>query len=421
MVAKKTNNNPEKAINVDKEVFSFTSHIVAALRNSLIYGPSHSQVETSLLRAEETAEQTFLSIPELTFVCIEKDLLFSGKPMNKAGLHFVKLAGFMQSVGIQRLVFLPGVNAEEIRQFILDSTGMTEDGEETETVTIKSSAHIKVGRLVTGAGGSAGPRLSHSALINLMARGMLSDEDLAELKADGRQAPGEELEEIDSDLLTKAQEAIADICSGAVSRTMSIRDSAMSFIHYFLKYSESILDIAPLKEHDTLTFNHSVNVSILCAAQAKFLDVSAEVFRDIILAGLYYDFGKIRIPAKILNKVTPLTAREKKMIADHCLEGAKILSQNPAVPRVAVVAAYEHHMHYSGGSGYPKSERVTTPGIISQIVSIADFYDAALTEKPYRPAHDMNFVMDILNKRSGTQFNPCLVQNFTKVLKTFSV
>ena len=108
------------------------------------------------------------------------------------------------------------------------------------------------------------------------------------------------------------------------------------------------------------------------------------------------------------------------MIAQHCLAGARILAKNRDLPRVAAIAAYEHHLHFSGKAGYPRSTRVQVPMAISQMVTLADFYDAALTEKPYRPARSIGFVLDLLQKRSGAQFDPYMVKNFSQVIQAFA-
>ena len=405
---------------LDQMVSSFVSSMVASIRNSLIYDPNHSQVRFSITQAQEKASGIFQSLPEMVFVCIEKEILFSGKPMNKKGLHFVKLAEFMQTVGVQRLVFLPGLSADEIRKFVHNATALPPEGEDEAPLDLNSTRCVRVGKLVTEGRAGGRPRISHKALVNLMVQGTLSREEISQLQASGQHSPGEELRELDTDLLEQARDAISQICEGTGLHKAKVRNSVMSFIHYFLKYADSIFPLKTLKDHDPLTFNHSINVSVLCAAQARFLKTTPEVFRDIALAGLYHDFGKIRIPAKVLNKAAPLSAQEKTMIAQHCLAGARILAKNPQLPRVAAIAAYEHHLHFSGKAGYPRSTRVQTPMAISQMVTLADFYDAALTDKPYRPARDIGFVLDLLKKRSGTQFDPYLVNIFAKVIHTFT-
>lgn len=401
-----------------QSVSSFTSHLVAALRNSLIYNPNHSQVEYSLGNAEKAAEQVFSSIQDMTFVCIEKELLFSGAPMNKAGLHFVKLAEFMQSLEVQRLVFLPGLKADEIRRFIIESTGIeAPEGDSLESA-LKSSSHIKVGRLVTGRESSAALKMSRDALVRLLAQGMASEEELNKIQNewDRDEDPADELDE---KLLEEAREAINNICSGKASGAKSLEDALDDFLKPFLKYAETLFGMEPLKDHDLLTYIHSVNVAVLSAAQAARLGLARDVFKDIALAGLYHDYGKINIPSKVLNKAKPLTQSEKGMLAGHAASGARILANVPNMPRIAVTAAYEHHRHYSGAGGYPKSHRRPQPGMVSQMVMLADFHEAILTDKPYRKARPFSFSAELLQKRSGSQFHPGLVRNFANVLKAF--
>jgi response regulator RpfG family c-di-GMP phosphodiesterase len=96
----------------------------------------------------------------------------------------------------------------------------------------------------------------------------------------------------------------------------------------------------------------------------------------------------------------------------HALKGALSLMEQTNINHLAVVVAMEHHMKYDG-SGYPKIKSGGGQHIVSQMVSIADVYDALRTIRPYRPEPmPMDRIIGIFVKGSGTEFNPYLVRRF---------
>lgn len=402
---------------LDEAVCALASLLMASLRNTLIYSPAHSQFARAISLTEKKAAQAFGFSKEISFMCLEKEILFDGKPMSRMGVQFIKLGGFMHSLGIGRLTLAKGLTADELKVFILNMMGQDEKGKAAERRVIKASPHIRFGRLKTAA-----PRrlkLAHHVITNLLAEGIASEEEIASLKSSGSAGNGRPLQELDADILIRARDAIRAYSSISVSDRVSLKETLMNFVHYFLKYSDALTALMPLKNHDELSFKHSLNVGLLCAAQVRQLGLTGPYARDVVLAGLLHDVGKCAIEPTLLNKALPLSSDEKLLMAQHSLFGAQILIQNPKVPALAVVAAYEHHMHYRGERGYPRKRRVSRPHAASQIVALADAYDSLRTKKPYRPAHPIASALKLIQNKSGVQFDPFLVMNFARVLQTF--
>ena len=79
-------------------------------------------------------------------------------------------------------------------------------------------------------------------------------------------------------------------------------------------------------------------------------------------------------------------------------------------------AAFEHHMKFDG-TGYPDTHRHgKRQHIVSQLVAIADFFDAMRTERPYRKTVDLQAIVLLLKETAGKDFNPLLINNFLKAL-----
>ena len=402
---------------LDEAVIALASLLMASLRNTLIYSPTHSQFNRAITLTEKKAAQAFGFAREISFMCLEKEILFDGKPMNRYGVQFTKLGGFMHSLGIGKLTLIKGMTADELKIFILNMMGQDEKGRPAERRVIKASPHIHFGRLTTGAVGKI--KLSHHTIVNLLASGAVTQEQVDDLKSSGAPGAGKRLEQLDAALLGRARDAVRTLASTSISERVSMQETLMNFINYFLKYSYVMEALWPLKNHDELSYKHSVNVALLCAAQARMLGAPEGLAKDIVVAGLLHDVGKCAIEPALLNKALPLSAEEKVLMAQHSLFGAQILIQNPKIPPIAVVAAYEHHVHYRGERGYPRQRRISHPHAVSQMVGLADAYDSLRTRKPYRPAHPIASALKLIQNRTGSQFDPFLVANFARVLQSF--
>ncbi|MFR3321329.1 MAG: HD-GYP domain-containing protein [Lachnospiraceae bacterium] len=110
----------------------------------------------------------------------------------------------------------------------------------------------------------------------------------------------------------------------------------------------------------------------------------------IALASALHDIGKIGIDEKILNKPGKLTAEEFEIMKSHTLIGASMLEsldayQDEVLVRIAIQICRWHHERYDG-SGYPDGLKGDEIPISAQAVSIADVYDALVSERVYKKA-----------------------------------
>ena len=94
-----------------------------------------------------------------------------------------------------------------------------------------------------------------------------------------------------------------------------------------------------------------------------------------------------------------------------------MLFERQGVPDVAPIVAFEHHANVDG-TGYPRLPRTGRPHLASQIVHVADVFDALRTNRPYRAAMDDARVRQILMDGAGKLFDPALVELFLKHVMT---
>jgi response regulator RpfG family c-di-GMP phosphodiesterase len=131
---------------------------------------------------------------------------------------------------------------------------------------------------------------------------------------------------------------------------------------------------------------------------------------------LLHDVGKIFVPDEILSKQGMLTPEERKIIETHTVKGARYLMGIDGIPKLAVLAALEHHQKFDG-SGYPSIKGGWTPNVASQMIAIADVFDAMRSRRAYQEPIAQDKIEALLLKGSGTSFNSVLVERFLKMIK----
>lgn len=169
-------------------------------------------------------------------------------------------------------------------------------------------------------------------------------------------------------------------------------------------------------ERDIYTRGHSDRVSELAADLASWLQKDKRFVDRVRLAGLFHDIGKVGISDKILMKPDKLDEKEYADIKKHSDKGAKILSAitlfNDVVPIVR-----SHHERMDG-KGYPdglKGEEIPEE---SQIIAVADSFDAMTSHRHYRSNLPLSAAVEELKQGRGTQFAPHVVDAFLEMLES---
>lgn len=131
-------------------------------------------------------------------------------------------------------------------------------------------------------------------------------------------------------------------------------------------------------------------------------------------AAAFHDIGKIAIPEEILNKPGRLTPEEFERIKTHSAIGADMLSNLPLHKEEPLVkVAYEicrwHHERYDG-NGYPDGLKGEEIPISAQVVSLADAYDALISERVYKPAYSHAKAVEMILNGECCCFNPLLLE-----------
>ena len=148
----------------------------------------------------------------------------------------------------------------------------------------------------------------------------------------------------------------------------------------------------------------------------EVVNTFGEHLHQIDVALMLRDVGKLFIPNEMVNKVRKLTREDRSAIEAHTVKGALHLMGLAGIPKLAALAALEHHIKYDG-SGYPSIQAGWKPNLVSQMIAISDVFDAMPTKDPSQKSRPLDKIVWVLNKGKGTSFNPQLVDHFLKLIK----
>ena len=350
-------------------------NLVVGISQGRLYSIDHESVVVAAQRVQSLLGE----FPDgsCTIMVLKDDLVFNNTLFRESGMHGDKLVRLLGAKGISRVEFLPGVSAEEIRRFL---------GDVAATKALPGRfAHIRLGRVEIS---TAAP-VAEAGLIDAA----FHSEQLARVQAVyGQVSPFRELP------LAGLEEVVT------------------TFLLTFRRGANLLRLLSPVKTHSEHTYTHAINVSILAMALSEGLGLKEESVQSIGIAALLHDVGKLLIPKEILHKPGALSSEEFATIMKHPLYGAAYLARVEGLTPLAVLVSLEHHRKYDT-SGYPVlRDTGRRQHAASQIVTIADFYDALRSHRPYRRSLEMAEIIGIMQKDSGRGFNPGLLRRFSQLM-----
>jgi putative nucleotidyltransferase with HDIG domain len=146
---------------------------------------------------------------------------------------------------------------------------------------------------------------------------------------------------------------------------------------------EVFLKVTRLKTKDEGTYVHSLAVSALMMKLAGLLDYDEDMVRELGVAGLLHDVGKLMVPNAILNKTGSLEAEERRLVRNHPEIGYRLLKEQGSVSEMILDICRFHH-EVLDGSGYPlglKAEQLS-PEI--RLSTVCDVFEALTSARPYK-------------------------------------
>jgi HD-GYP domain-containing protein (c-di-GMP phosphodiesterase class II) len=361
----------------------------AAVANTRLYAADHPQVVRYLERTHDQLKAVFKERPQLTFLVVDDEVVVDHHVLSSTTPQLEQFVALLKQCAIERITFSNEVSIEGLAQLMTDLSA-------TRQEVVRSVPGIILGKVKV---------LSEK---ELEAQRELFTPEIKDKLAALDDYRGRSLDDI-KDLYDQIKS------TKPISRH-GLEEIVQGFMQGMLCNINPLQMLASLKISDEYTFTHAINVCILTMAQAEFIGIKGNMLHDIGIAASMHDAGKMFIPDDILNKPDKLTDEEWVHMRDHSEHGALYLLKLDGIPKLAFLAALEHHIRYDG-SGYPDLGKSWRPNIVSQMIAIADMFDAMRSRRPYKDPKPDSLIIKILRKECGTCFNPKLVDNFLRLIQ----
>jgi len=181
----------------------------------------------------------------------------------------------------------------------------------------------------------------------------------------------------------------------------------------------ALIGIVRLKSKDEYTYLHSVAVCALMVNFARHLGLPDATTRDLGLAGLVHDIGKMEVPSEILNKPGRLSDAEFAIARLHPDRGRAMLESADGIPAAAIDVCQHHHEKIDG-TGYPFGIKGDEISLAARMGAICDVYDALTSDRAYKEAWSPIEALTAMQGWDG-QFDCGLLFTFCQSVAVFPV
>jgi putative nucleotidyltransferase with HDIG domain len=361
----------------------------AAARSATLYSPSHPLVQRGVDALAALCASITQKADSVVIGFVGDEVVVNAERLPKSAAALVGFARDMREREIEKITVQRGVTRDELRTFVCELA----DRHATAPLQARLQQHgvtrILIGKLAIER--DEEPDTGIAAARRIYGTAVETAQQLwQQAKAGDKPDPAAARQIIDS---------LARLVGG--DRT-------------------SLLALTALKKYDNYTFTHMVNVSVLAMAQARSLNLEGALLREFGFAALMHDIGKVHTPQEVLNKPDKLTPEEFDIMQRHVVDGAHILRRTPEMPALAPVVAFEHHLRQDL-SGYPRGIGHRQLNLCTQIVSIADVYDALRSTRVYREGLPSDRIKSIMGKKDDPAFNQRLLRRFINLIGLFPI
>ncbi len=361
----------------------------SSLKNRALYPASHPLVRMPIDKCFSGLLRFFADRSELVLVISRGTLVFEGVPLFKltsSQEHFMQRLGW---IGAPAVIFEKGVNAAEIETFIRFLFETRERGLPVERIQ---------------------ERLRGMGVARIRVRPPDEDEE------DDLRFARRIYENAVSAVVSVVQELrFGNIPSGAEPDRV-VRDMG----GMLRKNRDAILALTLIKNFDEYTYNHSVNVAVLSLALADSLALPEDEKIEVGVAGLLHDVGKTQLALDLIRKPASLTDAEFEEIKKHPEEGYVLLGKMPHIRPGSAYMVLEHHMRFDR-KGYPGRGRDYRRYANSQIIPVADTYDALTTMRSYQKARSPLEALETMKRLSSRSLSPDHVAAMEKTLGSYPI
>jgi len=360
-----------------------------------MYSAGHPMIAQKVKELEEVVRQHLRNGPAFRIDIIHGDVYLDGVFASQDNQANVQIVGELTDLGIDSIQIHEGVGAQELQAVaeFLWQFKESPDGEAIEAqLEQRQVRHISLGRLVP-----------------------------LDTRCDAQQwpdAPTGRLDPAYEESLLLAQQAFDAVASGGTLDAVTVRDLVSLLISKVARSNAALGQILAVKQYEPLTYCHSVNVAMLSLLLARQIGLDRPTTAALVEAALLHDIGKTRLPVEVVKKGGALGKWEKSLMEAHTTFGAEILVDIEGLRSLTPIVALEHHRSVKG-AGYPDLGEGVVPHVMSQIVSVADVYEALTGARSYQAPTLPEQACLVLARLAGEKLNTALVKAFVNAVTFF--
>lgn len=226
-------------------------------------------------------------------------------------------------------------------------------------------------------------------------------------------------DEMRLEMMNIVQESLEHVKNGNGFAENKIKNTVSGVIEEILSNKEVLFHLTDIRCMNGHTFSHSANVCILSIMTGISMGYNSDKLNELGIGALLHDIGKAKI-MDVVNSEKKLTNELFNLIQKHSEFGWEILSRSKDIGILAAYVAWQHHERYDG-TGYPRG--LSGKGITeyARIVAVADVYEALATDRPYRNRMLPHEVIDYIESRQGSDFDPDIVAAFIPNIAPYPV
>ncbi len=200
-----------------------------------------------------------------------------------------------------------------------------------------------------------------------------------------------------------------------------VRDVVSTLLDGLLEHQAAMVSLIQMRRFDANLASHGVDTSVLAMAIGQEYGCDASSLKHLGLAAMVHDIGQLRLPLNLLRKVQAYSPQDHKLIQAHCDMGEAIINQFPDFPQESKLMVLQHHERLDG-TGYPKGLRGGEISELTQILSMADTYDAQISGRCSQPPVPPSRALSELYRAAvAGQYASSLVQRLIHLLGVYPI
>jgi len=378
---------------------SLITNLYSLYKIRLLYPSNHPRFIESLGNVMGILDNIFMVYTEVAFVIVEEEFIFENEPLFQTVPIMREFVEVFENFHIERFAFLKGITSPEISAFISLLTTNSNDIKEEESLKYIHKKH----------------EFSHLLLERLAKPETLSDivnQYYNEKSVYGILPPTVRTQYRN---LYENTKIIFNELSKSKRGDLTIFDKQIDqAVDDFYDYTDDFVDKFHTLKMGLGERDHDVNVCELTIAFGKNLGLERTSLKQLSLAALLHDIGKLSLPPNLQNKpVSMLSPKEMELYRQHPINGAERLLVLDNVPSLAVIVCYEHHIGFDK-KGFPTTMKDRKPHFASYMVNLVERYETIVRLSPEHLKRE-EYIAEMLPYR-GLEFEPHLFDAFASFL-----